>query len=94
MRGYDLGARGAFLVTFFIAKKVTQKSSRSKNSRWFPIIGFISCFAATLVGIPRRCFLNKTFTNVSCFLPESALLDRSDSFERQVLCRIRDDFFF
>jgi hypothetical protein len=27
-----LVARGAFLVTFFIAKKVTKKSSRSLNS--------------------------------------------------------------
>ena len=27
----DLGARGAFHVTFFIAKKVTKKSSASKN---------------------------------------------------------------
>ena len=33
--GDGLGARGAFFVTFFIDKKVTKKSSRSKNSLWF-----------------------------------------------------------
>jgi hypothetical protein len=43
-------------VTFFIEKKVTKKSSRSKNSLGFPITCFPSWYAVTPVSVPRCRF--------------------------------------
>ncbi len=73
----DLGARGAFHVTFFIAKKVTKKSSALKNSPLVAINRLAFRFAFSLSWISRFPFLR-------LYGHKKGLPVSSDSFEAQV----------
>jgi hypothetical protein len=53
------------IVTFFIAKKVTKKSSAPKNSHFRSGYSLISCFAFTLRGVSKSFFLQLLVTNQS-----------------------------
>jgi len=56
--GGDFVAHEAWeiIVTFFIAKKVTKKSSAPKNSPIHSRFGLLSCFAFTLRGVSKSFF--------------------------------------
>jgi hypothetical protein len=78
-------------VTFFIAKKVTKKSSDPKNSPWDSITCLGSCFAFSLFRFSLPISCNNPYVVESCFVNEigrriaQTILARSSQYENEFL---------
>jgi hypothetical protein len=73
---------GGFSVTFFIAKKVTKKSSRSINSPFYTAHVWLSGMLSRLVRF-QVLFLEDDYCPFVLMVPETNRSGSSDNMERQ-----------